>query len=338
MQNRTYRKNSRSLGKWLLSGLVVTSPNLAWAGDVRDTEASPLELNVDVEFTQAVKRFKDGDYVAALEGFMALRQRTDSPNVQLYIGYSCVQLGRPLEAYRAFSLSIEQTSVLRNPKYEATRNAAQAQLTALNQRLSRLTITLVKPSRDAVVKLDGAQLEPEQLNSPVTVEPGVHVVEAEAPGKETVTKSIALEKGSTKVIALLLQREAPSATRSSSPDTPTRSNSTFSNYAATAWTTAGVGLAGWGLFAAAGFRSKSVYEDLQRQCASGCSDAAHREQASTGSSWQTAANVGLAIGILGTVSAVTLFGIDWARGADRSAKTGLWLGPEGAQVSYAGRF
>jgi hypothetical protein len=286
-----------------------------------------------------VKRFKEGDLVPALESFVALRERTQSPNVQLYIGHCYLQLGRPTEAYRAFALALEQTNRLADAKYDATRIAAQEQLSALNLRLSRLTISLVKPSKEVVVKLDGRPLEPGQLDLPLTVEPGVHVVEAEATGKQSVVKSIALEKGSNKTVALLLpnQPAQPEPSASTNEASPFR-NSESSVYTNLGWTAAGMGFAGWGLFTVAGLRAKSVYENLRTQCASPCTDAAHREDASSGRTWQTAANIGLAVGILGTVSAVTFFGVSAARGSAQRSMAGLQLGPHFAQVSYGGRF
>ena len=339
MGKLTCQTNSRRFSKWLLPCFLLSWSHLASAGDIRESDTSASDSSTEAEFTQAVKRFKEGDFVPALESFMALRTRTQSPNVHLYIGHCYLQLGRPTEAYRAFTLAIEQTNRLADAKYDATRIAAQEQLSLLNLRLSRLTISLVKASQEVVVKLDGRPLEPGQLDLPLTIEPGVHVVEAEATGKESVVKSIALEKGSNKTVALLLRNQPAQPEPSASTNEASSSwNSESSVYTNLGWTAAGVGFAGWGLFTVAGLRAKSVYENLRAECASPCSDATHRDDASSGRTWQTAANIGLAVGILGTVSAVTLFGVGATRGGTQRSMAGLHLGPHSAQVSFGGRF
>lgn len=328
-------KNLFTLYHWLLPCILVFSSHAALANDERD-EPNATESNVDVEFAQAVRRFKEGDYVAALEGFTSLKRRTHSPNVQLYVGYCYVRLGRPADAYRAFTLTLEQTSSP-DSRYEATRNAAREQLASLDSKLSKITISLVKPSPEARVLLDGRPLELAELNSPITVEPGVHVVEAEAPGMQPEVRSIALEKATNKTVALFLQPQ--SARAQAAGATNDRSGARGSpNMTTLGWVAAGVGFAGFGLFTAAGLRAKSIYESLQEQCANRCADAAHREQASSGRAWQTTANVGLTVGILSTVTAVTFFGLGAANRSDRQSTAGLELGSHFARFTYAGSF
>ena len=339
MKNFTCQTSSSGFSHWILPCFLVSWSPAASARDIQEAAAVTPHSDIGADFAQAASRFRAGDYAAALEIFTALSEQTQSPNVQLYIGYCYVKLGRPLDAHRAFSRTLEQTNKLNIPKYQATRDAAQEQLAALNQRLSKLTIFLVTPLRGAAVKLDGDPIELRQLDRPLTIEPGVHVIEAEAPGANTVVKSVTLEKGTNKTVAVLLQNQSAQHPPDAAPHDAARAQgSGRSSYTTLGWAAAGVGLVGWSLFAVAGLRTKSIYDSLQEQCPNRCSDSAHQREVNSGNAWQITANAGLAVGILGTVSAAALLGVSAAQASDQRTSAGLQLGSHFAQVSYQGRF
>jgi hypothetical protein len=60
-------------------------------------------------------------------------------------------------------------------------------------------------------------------------------------------------------------------------------------------------------FAIFGSLARSTYDDLQTVCGGGPCPANKADEISSGKTYQTVANVGLALGILGVASGATLF-------------------------------
>jgi hypothetical protein len=86
----------------------------------------------------------------------------------------------------------------------------------------------------------------------------------------------------------------------------------------------------------AGIQARSTYNRLQRECPSGCSDAAHRNDASDGRTYQTVANVSLALGIVGTLTSATLVYLGLITGSVTKPSVEVSLGL--VKISYAGNF
>jgi len=332
------KTNSR-LCKWALPFFLLALSHVASANDIAEAPPGSSSSALDLEFAQAVDTFKAGEYSEALASFLALSARTPSPNVQLYVGYCYVQLGHPTDAHRAFSNTLERVETSGRVEYAATRDAARQQLAALDQQLAKLTISLLQAPRNAVVKLDGKALDPSRLGSRLAIEPGVHVIEAEAPGVRAVEQSVALERGNAKTVALLLRPPQTQQDAHTVLDNKRNDASIHDSRLTTlGWAAAGLGAVGWSVFAVAGFRAKDVYKSLQRQCESPCSDTTHRRDVDIGKSWQTAADVGLSIGIIGVVSATTLFIWGNTGSGEQVTHANLKVGSGSAQLVYEGRF
>jgi hypothetical protein len=69
----------------------------------------------------------------------------------------------------------------------------------------------------------------------------------------------------------------------------------------------GVGVVGLGAFTVFGLMNNSKFDDIEKQCAGGsrCPDSLGSD-AETGRSYQTFANVGLGVGVVGVATAVVL--------------------------------
>jgi len=292
----------------------------------------------EAEFAEAVRIFKGGDTARALPIFVHLTETTNSPNVQLYVGYCHLDLGHEREAHQAFSQSVKLSHDLGGDKYAATQEAAQVELGKLNLRLASLTISFVDLPEEFVVKLDGAVIDSALLGSPLVVVPGLHLVEAEAKGAKPISRDVPLEAGAFKAIALQFEKmsepDAPKqlVTQPVLVDQPTPT-STWTRWGLVA---AGLGAIGLGTFAVAGLQARSTYNKLQTECPSGCSDAAHRDDASKGGTYQTVANVGLVLGIAGSLTGATLVYL----GATRkpSAAPSIEVSPQLVRLSYVGSF
>jgi len=293
----------------------------------------------ETTFAEAVKIFKSGDAARALPLFLEIGDMTSSPNVQLYIGYCQVELGRNREAHRAFSLALKQSLDLGGTKYGTTREAARDELAKLNLRLANLTISLIERPANTVVRLDGEVVDSASLGSPLIVDPGLHQVKAEAEGRRTTVREISVDAGGSKTIALLLEEKIDQVTAPRTQperDVAGRRDWRGSRLTMIGLVVSAVGVVGLGTFAAAGIRARSVYNRLQTECPNGCADASHRSDINDGTTFQTVANVGLALGIAGTLTGATLLYLGLADGG--SAKPAVAVAPGLVKISYGGSF
>ncbi len=327
----------------LLSALVVGSPRPASA---QTAEAAPpaTEAAAKERFSQAVKLFKEGKTEEALSAFRAVADATHSPNARLYVGHCLVQLHRYAEAYRAFLLTIKEAGQVGNDKYEPAREAAQAQLSALGQRVARLVISLTDVPPGLAVTVDGTSLEERELGTELVLEPGPHRIEAQAAGMAGVTRQVNVDGGEIKTITLSLhkleagtQKNPAPPTPSPGPAAPRATTSPGAGLRTFGLVIGGVGVAGFAVSLGTGLSAKRTYDDLNRECgAAGCADSAHRNAIDRGKSLQTAANVGLVVGAVGVATGTTLFVVGLSKRPDSGVSAAV--APGGGTVVYHGTF
>jgi len=334
MPSTTYRAIFSILALWGASILPASTQ----AETAAPPEPSIARSNSETEFAEAVKVFKNGDSAKALPLFVHLGETTNSPNAQLYVGYCHLELGHDREAHQAFSRAVKLSLDPGSAKYGATREAAQAELVKLNLRLASLTISLVELPAEFVVKLDGEIVNPASLGSPIIVDPGLHHVDAEAKGSKPVARDVSVDVGGSKTLALLFEKMVePEVTVSPvEQSVPVRPSEPGSRLTSLGLVAAGLGVAGLGAFVLAGIEARSTYNKLQAECPSGCADGAHRNDASQGRTYQTVANVGLALGIAGTLTGATLVYLGVTN--EKAAKPSVDVSPGLVKISYAGSF
>jgi hypothetical protein len=302
-------------------------------------QTEPSESSdVNKRFAEAVRLYKEGDAARALPLFEQLLAETDSPNANLYVGHCLVKLARYVEAYRAYSTTVSATVERNDSKYEPTKDAARAQLAALDLRVAKLVIALAELPTGIQVTIDGEELDPGRIGTPVILEPGDHVVVATAEGMTPVRRNAQVKAGETRTLALALRsREEksepePDTAPSATPDPAARHRS----LATLGWAGAGIGIAGVSVFAVAGLRAKSIHDALEESCGEQpCTDAAHHEDASQGKTMQTVANTGLLVGAVGAAAGTFLL---LRSRSQRSTEAALSLSPEGATLTCRGTF
>jgi hypothetical protein len=317
---------------------VLLCPATTLAEPVASTATPATRPNPEAAFAEAVKLFKGGNSARALPLFVRLGETTNSPNAQLYLGYCQLELGRDRAAHQAFSRAVKLTLDPAGSKYLATREAAQVELAKLNLRLASLTISFVELPEDSIVRLDGEIVDPALLGSPIMVDPGLHHVEAESKESKPITRDVSLDAGGFKVLALLFEKPASQDLATSQIDKhpPTENKDPKARMTMMGWVAGGIGLAGLGTFVVAGLQARSSYNKLQSECPQGCSDTGHRDNANTGKTYQTIANVGLVLGIVGTLTGATLVYLGATRG--ETPPTTVEVSQGLLKISYAGSF
>jgi hypothetical protein len=100
----------------------------------------------------------------------------------------------------------------------------------------------------------------------------------------------------------------------------------------------GVGIVGLALFFIAGLSAKSAYDRLDEACGgSPCAGDSHQSDIDAGRMWQTAANIGLATGLVGVGTGVTLIVLGNPGALDKRDASPT-TSATGAIITYGGRF
>jgi hypothetical protein len=282
---------------------IVCSTSAAWAAGVPVQSATEEQRGAASEAYVAGKEaFDAGNFDEALSKFRASHDVVASPNAHLMVVASLSELGRFVEAYEEVVVAIAAAAeaATADPKYEGTLASLQDTEIALRGKVGRLTINAAGAS-GATVTIDGKALRPDQLGVPVPVEPGSHLVEMD--GAEPQTIEVAA--GDTASVDL-------SGDNGDDGDGVTGGGSGgdwfVENRRTIAYAAGGVGVVGMVLFGAFGGLTLSKQSDLDAACGPQklCPPESNAD-IDDGKTYQTVANVGLVIGVVGLAAGVGLF-------------------------------
>jgi len=187
-----------------------------------------------------------------------------------------MQLGKRVDAYKAFALTLKEIGESTDDKYEPTREAAQAQLSILNVRVAKIVISLADVPPGLSVTLDGVPVDEKDLGASIVVDPGTHRVEASATGMVPVRRELSIDGGEVKTTTLSLKKadEPASARAVPLPAAPPKTEPTADkggSMRTIGYVAGGVGVAGLAMFTIFGLSTKSTFNRLQSECgAKGC--------------------------------------------------------------------
>jgi hypothetical protein len=229
---------------------------------------------------------------------------------------------------------------------EATRTDAQdvlrlvgPQLASLTPRVPHLTFQTEPTLRNPIVTLDGAPVPTGHLDVPLAVDPGLHHVEASAPGRVSANATVEIHEGDAEVfrVSLVPLANTRSSTSASAADTsplgavpsPPRLSASSSVSGIVAATGAGVltGL-GIGAFVAAG----SAHTVGVRECAEMTTPCTSLRQ--TVRTWDWAALTAWS----GAAASATLAAFLWARHPTEEGQRGAHLVVGPGSLGVAGSF
>jgi hypothetical protein len=297
----------------------------------------------EAKFEKGQRLFKAGKIADALSLFREIADANGSPNARLYVGHCLQQLGKYVEAHKAFTGVVKETTRRGDAKYEPTREAALAQLGLLEPRIAKIVVSLADVPPGLAVTLDGTALEEKDLGSPVVVEPGAHKVEGTATDMAPVSRDVTVEAGESKTTILAFKKldtPAPAAVPepvAPKPETPVSKPFPLRTFGFVA---GGVGVAGLTVFTVAGLMAKSTFHRMSDVCGTaGCSQPGQLDDIDKGRSQQTIANVGLVIGLVGLTAGATLVILGGRSSASEApAKVAVSGAPGGGSISYTGKF
>jgi hypothetical protein len=126
--------------------------------------------------------------------------------------------GRTTTAWRTF---LEVASILHDAKQDVREKVVLKMASAIEPRLSRLTIQVPGESRvkGLMIQCDGHEIAEAQWGSPLPLDPGKHILEASAPGLHALTREVVLG-GFGAVVVVVVPVLAPEGVTPSLPTAP----------------------------------------------------------------------------------------------------------------------
>lgn len=292
----------------------TTWPSLVLALGLHATAAWSQDNTVFAQqrFTRGSSFYEARDYTHALDEFRASLALYGSPNTRLYIARCLRDLGRLDEAVPEFERAVREAGdrASTDPRYAATRDAAQAELTAIEPRVGRLTLNIPNAPANIVVRVNGRELPREALGVAFPVMPGGMTITAEAVGFHVETRQTEVMAGNEVTVGIVMRARPQGEGQTEitgpgrNPATPRASGGVPRSLA---WVGVGVGAAGligFGVFAAL---AESRFSSLQTTCGGVACPESLRGDVDGGRTLQTLTNVSLGIGIAGVVAGTVLF-------------------------------
>ena len=183
---------------------------------------------------------------------------------------------------------------------------ANQRIASLESRLARLTVSVAGAARapGLSVTVDGAQLGDAAWGVALPVDPGRHLVRAEAPGKRPFETSVDVPSAKAARESVEIQRledvpaverPVPSTTSAVAPvESVTKSGS--NSRATIGWVVGAVGVASVGVGSYFGLRAITRWSDRNNQCTPGCTQGA-KDAGDDANQAATIADIGLGVGL-----------------------------------------
>lgn len=304
------------------------------------TSASPTGSLAETLFHEGRKLIDEKRYEEACEKF-AESQRLDPAGGTLLNLASCHELqGKTATAWSEFH---EALAWARTDNNANRVRFALEHIAAIEPKLPRALITVPDDARvpELKVTLDGTELAPAAWGTHFPLDPGEHVVEARARGRETFTDTFLASAGDIRTVAIppLALAPEPSEARTGTPRAeaatlelgPSSSNGEQASTTAQdvgGYVSLGLGAVGCGVGAYFGLRAASARDE-------------YGERSDEANDAATAANVAFVAGGVFAATGIVLlvYDTDGEDTADEARVVGFpLLGPGVAGGGVSGRF
>ena len=178
--------------------LVVGGSGVAVAGEGDGAAARAL-------FAEARRLAAGGDYGAACPKFEESLRLDPGIGTSFNLADCLQHLGRTASAWARFLDVAAVTKAAGQPDRE---RVARARAAALAPELSRLVVEVRVPDPGITIQRDGVAVTTAAWGVAVPVDPGVHLVEAQAPSKKTWSARVTVPPGAATVVVAIPALEA----------------------------------------------------------------------------------------------------------------------------------
>lgn len=294
-------------------------------------------------FNQGRDLMTAGKFAEACPKFEASQQLDPGLGTMLNLAECYEKTGRTASAWAEYR---EAIPLARASGSKARQDLATERAQALQERLSTLTIRAMSgedSNAHLEIRRDGVALQAAELGAPIPVDPGEHVVEAVAPGKQPWSSKIQVGPNAAKVsveVPALQPASDGAAAPPTAPPPSTPASTTAppadtvgsdpgSGRRTTGLILGGAGIVGIGVGAFFGIQASSKWSDAKGKCSDypyGCNEDA-TDLRSSAHSAATVSTVGfIAGGALLAAGAVLYFT------APKRDSVALGIGPSSAFV------
>jgi tetratricopeptide (TPR) repeat protein len=287
-------------------------------------------------YSAGVLAFQRSDYETARQQFAAADEAFSSPNIRLMLGRALVQLGRLREAHAVLTSALEAARGAQ--KYEATARAANDELHELNKNVAIVNLRVEDPTGRATLTVGQHEIARDAWEEPIITEPGSIRITLTGPDGQTDVKELEMTGGSAATLAMLVpdkpaEQPAPEpavlAPTAVAEYAPVPEQSSSRSLQSVSYVAAGVGAAGLVAFGVLGAMSNHEYTELDKACSGrAVCGAQFKDNATRGHTYQTIANVSLAVGVGAIATGLVL----WVVGLP-GERAHVALTPTGARVS-----
>jgi hypothetical protein len=284
------------------------------------------------QFAQALSLQTAGDWAGALTLLKEVAAIKPTPQVRFNIALCQEKLGRLVAALGDYELAAADA---RESDAGQVAEEVDARLEALKARIPKIIVQRGAGAENATIMLDGVAIGDSVVGTPMPADPGPHVVDASAPGYKSFNQALRLQEKQTETVTVNLEKLPDEPNPSPQPGAASRSTGTLRTIGIVTTGIGAASLIGSGVFY---YLRGQTIDDLDDACPdrNSCPES-QRSTFDKGKTYNTAANVTLAIGGVAVAAGVTMIVL----GSSRS-ETAVRLVPAaaGAQAgaSFAGRF
>lgn len=338
-------------GRWVASSLLVGAL-LTVPGAPRLARADDATSKAREAFQAAIKLEEGRSYADALVKFREVAAVKKTPQVLFHVGFCQEKLGQWAEARATYQQAAQLASQSNDAKTVEARTAIDQALTSLEQRLPSLQLARGKGASNATIMVDGQRVD--DLNAPLRLMPGKHLIQARAKNKDNFRSEINLVEGQRVTIEIALDDiddgSGPPASKPSKPSKPEKieKNDKANNpdkgsgRSIAPYVFLGVGgasLAASGIFF---LLRNSAEKDLKSQCIGLACPSSAKSTGDSARTMNTLSNVTVSVGAVGVATGVIWLLATRGDAAPEKSTTSLRVVPEASPsqlgAGLVGRF
>src|SRR5262245_8282388 len=145
-----------------------------------DEPAPAVLAKAREQFRKALSLEVAGNWEAALALFKEVALVKSTPQVRFHIATCEEKMGDWIQALGSYRLALHEAQ---QAKAKDVIDASQEAMAALEPKIPKLDIARGEGATAATVELDGRTLGASSVGTPMSVNPGPHVIKASAPGR-----------------------------------------------------------------------------------------------------------------------------------------------------------
>jgi hypothetical protein len=293
----------KHLGRSLVIASVVFSFSpLAWADPTSQDRVAAETL-----FRDGKDLASQGKIAEACPKFAESERLDPKVGTQVYLATCHEQQGKTASAWMEFNEAANQASRAHQPDRE---KLARDHVAALEQKLSRMAITVASAPPGMQVKLDGEVLGQAALGTSMPMDPGDHTINVTAPNKKPYARTLTLPAGPTMLaVDIALEDQAPAAVAPPVAQKPAPAPVVVEGGSGTrtlGYAVGVVGLVGLGVGSYFGIHAASQKSDADKLCSGMYCSQAGLDQQSDASASARISTIAFGVGIVGVAAGVVL--------------------------------